>query len=158
MLVARMLRRLRHGPLRPLAPLWLFLGNIYRNFIWRFPRDAFVKHHIGPYGPFALHAYFAFSNFREWGKGHNNGFVPLIESCRGKNCVLDIGGHIGLVAISMGSVLAANGHVYCFEPSTINYSFLLKHLTANRIQNVRPIDLVIGAANDEVIFLSLIHI
>ena len=154
MLIASILRRLRHGPLRGLAPLWLFLGNRYRNFILRLPRDVFVKHHIGPYGPFSLHAYFAFSNFREWGKGHNNGFVPLIESCRGKDCVLDIGGHIGLVAISMGSVLGANGKVYCFEPSIINYTFLLKHLTANRIQNVRPIDLIVGSANDEVIFFE----
>ena len=149
-----MLRRLRHGPLRGLAPFWLPLGNCYRKFILRLPRDIFVTHHIGPYGPFALHAYFAFSNFREWGTDHNNGFVPLIESCRGKTCVLDIGGHIGLVAISMSSVISANGHVYCFEPSSINYTFLLKHLTANKAHNVRPIDLLVGSANDEVIFFE----
>lgn len=154
MIVAGILRRLRHGPFRGLGPLWLSLGNHYRSFILRLPRDLFVKHFIGPYGPFALHAYFAFSNFSEWGKDHNNGFVPLIESCRGKNCVLDVGGHIGLVAISMSSVVSANGQVYCFEPSTINYTFLLKHLAANRIENIKPIDRVVGSANDEVVFFE----
>ena len=154
MLVASVLRRLRHGPLRGLAPLWLSLGRRYRDFILRLPRDIFIKHHIGPYGPFALHAYFAFSNFSEWGKDHNNGFVPLIEACRGKHCVLDVGGHIGLVAIPMSNVVSENGQVYCFEPSLINYTFLLKHLAANRVQNVKPIDLIVGSADDEVIFFE----
>lgn len=154
MLIAGVLRRLRHGPLRGLAPLWLALGKSFRTIIFRFPRDVFVKHHIGPYGPFALHAYFAFSNFSDWGSNHNNGFVPLIESCRGKNCVLDIGGHIGLVALSMSDVISSKGLVYCFEPSAINYVYLLKHISANRVQNIKPIESLVGRSNDNVIFFE----
>ena len=154
MLVAGVLRRLRHGPLRGLAPLWLTLGKGYRTFILRFPRDVFVRHYIGPYGPFALHAYFAFSNFSDWGSNHNNGFVSLIESCRGKNCVLDIGGHIGLVALSMSGVISSKGRVYCFEPSAINYAYLLKHINANRVQNIKPMEFLVGSSDGKVIFFE----
>ena len=153
-MVATVLRRLRHGPLRRLAPVWLVLGKIYRAFILRFPRDVFVRHYIGPYGPFALHAYFTFSNFSDWGTNHNNGFTSLVESCRGKNCVLDIGGHIGLVALSMSGVISSEGRVYCFEPSAINYAYLLKHITANRVRNIKPIKLLVGCSDGEVIFFE----
>ena len=153
-MVAAALRRLRHGPLRRFTPIWLALGRVYRTFILLFPRDVFFTHYIGPYGPFALHAYFTFSNFSDWGSNHNNGFVSLVESCRGKNCVLDIGGHIGLVALSISGVISSKGRVYCFEPSAINYAYLLKHIDANKVQNIKPIELLVGSSDDEVIFFE----
>ena len=65
------LRRLRHGRLRRLGPLWRRLGNTYRMALRTSGGNWSVEHRIGPFGPFKLHGHLAFSNFEHWGGGHN---------------------------------------------------------------------------------------
>ncbi len=136
MTVLNTVRRLRHGPLKKLGPLWVFCGNAVRSVLRLVGRKLFVKQKIGRYGPFRLNANFMFSNFESWGDGHNNGFEATVEACRGKRCVLDVGGHIGLVTLPISQVLAPGGRVVTFEPSAANLQYLKQHLQANAVDNV----------------------
>lgn len=142
-----LLRRLRHGPLKRFNRQWLFLGRFYRLFIKKLGISTSVRIKIGNYGPFKLHPYFAFSNFENWNAGHNNGFEACIEACKGKKCVVDIGGHVGLVALPMSSTLAPNGKVFVFEPAAANYKYLNKHVIINKAHNISLYNCLIGDEN-----------
>lgn len=137
------LRYLRHGPLKALSPFWLVLGNVYRFCIRRL--NLVIPQNIGPYGPFLMDARFSFSDFRNWGSGHNNGFYKCIESCRGKTCVIDVGAHIGLVSLPALSVMASDGILVAFEPAMANRALLLRHLSLNGYkERVQLHDAVVG--------------
>jgi FkbM family methyltransferase len=140
-MLVQTLRRLRHGPLKMLEPFWLLLGKLYRQFIRCIP-GLKTKQYVNRYGPFSLDAKFTFSNFENWGHGHNEGFVSCIEECRGKRCVFDIGAHIGLVTLPMSQVVA--GEVYAFEPATANRNHLQHHLRYNKITNVKVQSFLVG--------------
>ncbi len=138
------LRSLRHGPLRGLGPLWVALGQVYRGSVRLLPLGGSTEQHIGAYGPFRMNARFAFSDFANWGGRHNNGFEACIEACRGRRCVLDVGAHIGLVALPLSQVMAETGRVYAFEPADANRRCLEEHLKLNRIENVEVVDALVG--------------
>jgi FkbM family methyltransferase len=125
----RLLRYLRHGPLRRFSPFWLWLGENYRRCVRG--TNLVIRQRIGPYGPFRLDARFAFSNFSNWGGGHNDGFRDCVKACRGKECVIDVGAHIGLVSLPALSVMAPAGTLVAFEPATANRNLLLRHLELN---------------------------
>jgi FkbM family methyltransferase len=153
--VIRRLRRLRHGPLKGLAPGWTAMGRLYRWAVRPFEGRGDANMRIGPFGPFRLNPRFAFSNFEEWGQQHNAGFKACIEACRGAHAVLDIGAHIGLVTIPAASVIAAGGKVYAFEPSAANGRTLRDHLRRNGLSNVEVIDALAGDSDrDEVPFFE----
>lgn len=146
------LRHLRHGPLKGLDPVWLFLGRLYRKSVRRVP-GLTVRQKIGPYGPFRLLPEFTFTDLENWGGAHNKGFISCIEACRGKCCVLDVGAHIGLVALPAASVLAEGGMLYAFEPAEANAQILHRHLKLNGLANVVVTQSLAGDKNaDEVDF------
>lgn len=144
------LRYLRHGPLKHFHRIWIPLGKYYQFLVKTFP-IVFppAKQKIGAYGPFCFHPCFAFSAFHQWGDRHNAGFAACIENCRNKHCVLDIGAHIGLVAMPMSRMLAPNGYVYAFEPANANRRYLNYHLKKNRIKNTKVIPLLVGNHNND---------
>ncbi|MBF0160010.1 MAG: FkbM family methyltransferase [Magnetococcales bacterium] len=129
-----LLRRWRHGRLKKLEPLWRVLGRGYRWLLRHSGRSITTSSCIGGYGPFTLDGHFAFSAFDQWGDRHNAGFVACVEACRGAQCVLDIGAHIGLVALPMASVVAAGGQVFAFEPARANHDYLVRHVALNQLQ------------------------
>jgi len=150
------LRYLRHGPLKRYQRFWISLGKCYQHAVKHLPFLPNAKQKIGPYGPFYFHPCFTFSPFNQWGNDHNAGFIACIESCRNKQCVIDIGAHIGLVAMPMSQVLAPNGKVYAFEPATANRRYLEYHLTKNHITNVEVLPVLVGNdIKDEVTFFEL---
>lgn len=144
MFLTSALRNLRHGSLKSLSPMWMVLGKYYRKIVENIP-GLKTAQKIGPYGPFELDAKFAFSNFETWGEGHNNGFESCIEESKSKSCVLDIGAHIGLVALPMSQ--AVSGTVYAFEPAAKNLMHLKNHIKYNKISNIHVIDSLVGAEN-----------
>lgn len=147
------LRRLRHGPLSRFDRIWVSLGRLARFVIAALPRST-VKQRIGPFGPFRLDAHFAFSNFAAWGQGHNNGFLATVEACRGKDCVFDIGGHIGLVTLPMSRAVAPAGRVFSFEPGEANLDYLRFHLARNDAANVEVVDALVGDSDGCVDFFE----
>ena len=138
------LRRLRHGPLRFLSPVWTPLGNLYRGTLARSGNSLTARQKIGGYGPFLMSGEFAFSDFENWGGGHNSGFRFCVEASRGKTCVLDIGAHIGLVTMPISRLLAPGGKVFAFEPSLANRETLKRHLALNDIDNVEIVGSLVG--------------
>lgn len=140
-MVTTILRWLRHGPFKKLSPFWVLLGNMYQKIIAYFPSLS-TQQYINTYGPFKLDAKFAFSNFKNWGAGHNEGFKQCIEDCRGQQCVIDVGAHIGLVSLPMSQVV--NGTVYAFEPAKANRQHLLSHIKRNHITNISVQDCLVG--------------
>jgi len=147
MTVFSILRYLRHGLLKFAGPLWIVLGLIYRFIIIRCGMKFAVSHSIGPYGPFHMQPEFAFSNFKDWGKKHNRAFTACVEAAKGKNCVLDVGAHIGLVTMPISKVLSPTGQVIAFEPSAANSKALKNHLVLNAISNVRVVNYLVGDKN-----------
>lgn len=151
------LRRLRHGALKGLDPLWLSLGRLYRGGLRHAPLRPSVSQKIGPYGPFKLDGEFAFSDFAAWGAdtGLNRGFAACIEACRGASCVFDVGAHIGLVTLPASQVLAPGGVLHAFEPAAANLGFLRRHIALNGLTNVTVEDSLVGAeANDAAPFFE----
>ena len=123
----------------------------YRKLILPFlnPNVFSVKKMIGPYGPFRFHPRFVFTDYSEWGKFHNSGFRLCVEECRGKKCVFDLGGHIGLLAMPMSRAVGSSGKVYVFEPAGENLKYLSSHLKLNGMENVEIIDCLAGASDLE---------
>ena len=148
-----LLRRLRHGPLAFLGPFWLRLGRGYRAVVRRLPFVS-VRQRIGPYGPFRLGAELAFSDLENWGGAHNRGFAACIEACRGKHSVLDIGAHMGFVALPAASVLGPGGRLHAFEPARANLRSLRRHVRMNRLEDRIAIhEVLVGAeTRDDVPF------
>ncbi len=142
------LRRLRHGPMKALGPVWLLLGRAYR-MACQAGLSRPSSQRIGPYGPFLLQPEFAFSNFENWGGAHNSGFRECIEACRGADCVFDVGGHIGLVTLPMSRAVAPGGRVYTFEPASGNLQCLRRHIADNDIRNVEVIDTLVGRTEED---------
>lgn len=50
--------------------------------------------------------------------------------------VLDIGAHIGLMAVVLGKKVKAGGRVYSFEPTPVSYGVLCKTIRINGLDNV----------------------
>lgn len=151
--VLETLRQLRHGRLARFDRSWLMLGRMARFILARMPRSTAAQK-IGPFGPFRLDSHFAFSNFAAWGEGHNNGFIATVEASRGKDCVLDVGGHIGLVTLPVSQMVAPGGRVFCFEPGKANLEYLRFHLSRNGVRNVEVIDALVGEVEGEVDFFE----
>jgi len=107
---------------------------------------------IGPYGPYKLDGRFTYADYESWGEhDHNSGFIACIEACRGKSCVLDIGGHIGLVSLPVASVLDDAGKVFAFEPAAANNRLLKRHIELNNANNIQVFDLLVGADEIEAV-------
>ena len=131
-----------------------FSGNIYRWLFRSLNLSTQVEHYIGPYGPFRLDGYFAFSDFKNWGGNHNNGFEPCIEACRSAKCFIDIGAHIGLVTLPAAKIMEGRGRVHAFEPSAVNLRFLQHHIAGNFLQNISVNDTLVGDEDSVVDFFE----
>jgi FkbM family methyltransferase len=146
----KILRWLRHGPLAFLGPAWPAIGRRYRSAVRRIP-GLTVKQKIGAYGPFRFISEFTFSKFEDWGSAHNKGFRYCVEACRGKTCVLDVGAHIGLVAMPIASVLGEGGRLYAFEPAAANARILRQHLALNGLHQVEVVETLVGEHDQKLV-------
>ena len=125
------------------SPIWHIFGKFYRLLISLFNINFCVNQKISKYGPFKIHCFFAFSNFKNWGNEKNSTFNLMINKCKNKKCIIDIGAHIGLMTLPLSSV-AKSSKIISFEPSNINRNFLRFHLIKNKITNVEVIDKLVG--------------
>ena len=143
------LRRLRHGPLRSLGPIWISLGRLYRGLLPFLPFKLTTTTRIGAYGPFILDGRFTFSRFDDWGTGKNACFQATVEACSGAMCVLDVGAHIGLITLPVSEKIAPQGRIFAFEPGDFNRALLVSHVEMNNIENVEVIPGLIGETDEE---------
>ena len=129
---------------RKLAPTWFLLGSIYRYFIKKLKINFYVNQKISIYGPFKLHCFFAFSNFRSWGTEKNSIFPLMMKKSKNKKCIVDIGAHIGLMTLPLSLKVKEDAKIISFEPSDINRKFLKLHILKNNIRNVDIINKIVG--------------
>lgn len=81
--------------------------------------------------------------------------MALLHSVVRPNSVcLDIGANIGAISLVMGH-LAAQGKVYSFEPSPVNYMYLQQNLMFNAAHNVEAIPYGAYDANTEIDFYDI---
>jgi FkbM family methyltransferase len=106
-----------------------------------------ISVNIGGKGIFKLSPQFYFSNWENFGEGHNSGFSYCLEQAKDKRVVLDIGAHIGLYSMPLSRRISPNGKIYSFEPSSINRSYLKQHLELNSIDNVEVQFCLVGKEN-----------
>lgn len=93
---------------------------------------------------FRIDYIFSRHKYKELGEKQNSGFLAWIEACRGKRMVFDVGAHIGLYTIPASQILAPDGKVLAFEPSTTNVFYLKKHLGYNQCRNVEIEQVLVG--------------
>ena len=67
-------------------PAWLLLGVIYRYIIKNLKINFYVNQKISNYGPFKIHCFFAFSNFKDWGLEKGSIFPLMMKKCKKKKC------------------------------------------------------------------------
>ncbi len=109
-----------------------------------FLRKEKILKNIGGQGNFYFDIKFAFSDFKTWGIGRNNGFKTLLKISTNKSFVFDLGAHIGLCTFPISRVLSKNGYVYSFEPSSINRYYLRKHKDYNKGKNILIFPYLVG--------------
>lgn len=63
-------------------------------------------------------------------------FAFVREKVKPGDTVLDIGGHIGLYAVTFGKLVQPSGKVYSFEPTPVTNQLLQKTVTINHLQQV----------------------
>ena len=98
-----------------------------------------------------LDCYFAFSDYKSFGDGHNNGFNKLLEISQDKKVVFDVGAHIGLCAIPLSHSIANDGVIYAFEPGAANVKFLKRNIAYNSIsiEKIKVLPYLVGAESKE---------
>lgn len=106
-----------------------------------------IRINIGGQGVFRMSPQFYFSNWENFGGGHNSGFLYCLEQAEKKKIVLDIGAHIGLYSMPLSRRIVPEGKVYSFEPSSINCAYLKQHLKLNNINNVEVQPYLVGREN-----------
>ena len=135
--------QLRNRKYKLLEPFWLWLGRSVRFVMLRLPLPSTVKM-IGQYGPFSMPSEFIFSKLESWGKGRNNGFEVYVRAARGKQCILDIGAHVGFTVLPVAKQIGGEGVVHAFEPSRINAKKLKEAVRLNEFRNVVIHEVLVG--------------
>ncbi|MDF2681166.1 MAG: hypothetical protein K0R47_2356 [Brevibacillus sp.] len=92
-------------------------------------------------------------HFIQTEKGYYEHYViqPLKKVVQPDFICLDIGANIGTISLAL-SYLANQGKVYAFEPSNINYSYLVKNIAENQITNIEPLHLGVFDRNGTIHF------
>ncbi|WP_419878843.1 FkbM family methyltransferase [Brevibacillus centrosporus] len=86
-------------------------------------------------------------------KGYYEHYVisPLKKVIQPDFICLDIGANIGTISLAL-SYLANQGKVYAFEPSHINYPYLVKNIAENQVKNIEPLHLGVFDRNGTIHF------
>lgn len=80
---------------------------------------------------------FPTSYFRYFpGDYEKDNFLVIQESVKKDDVAIDIGAHIGLMAVVLGKTVGANGKVYSFEPTPKSFEVLNKTIQLNHLQKI----------------------
>lgn len=145
-----MLQKLRKNPLLRRAKK---LRSIGKSIFWSILKVLTYRRGVpilvGGKNKLRLNCKFLFSRYETWGQRHNDGFDNLLEICKNKQTVVDIGAHIGLCALPVSQVIASTGMVHAIEPAQSNYQYLNQHVQYNKIQNIKTYSLLVGDSNED---------
>lgn len=64
-----------------------------------------------------------------------NGYLKYYRPKKG-DVIVDVGSYQGVFALYVSQLVGDSGRVICFEPSPINFNYLLKNIKLNKIRNI----------------------
>ncbi len=71
----------------------------------------------------------------------------LTDHVRAGSTALDVGAHIGSIAVPMARLVGPSGQVYAFEPQHVAYRQLVHNLRLNDLGQAVPLRFAVGAEN-----------
>lgn len=115
---------------------------LYRSLGGRFlVRANFTK------GPLASHHFECWSSEKYFILGSDvekNLQQSAAKFIKQGNIVYDIGAHVGYMALLFSALVGSNGHVFAFEPSTVNFPRLKRNLELNPTARITPIQAAVS--------------
>jgi FkbM family methyltransferase len=66
------------------------------------------------------------------------------QSLRPGDVVFDIGAHVGYFTLLASRLVGPQGRVFAFEPLPVNVEYLMRHVRANRLNNVEILPVAVG--------------
>ena len=136
--------------LKEYGPKNLSLRKFFRKIINILFRNGIFIHLGNKYKVKVIPDFIGYVNF---GGKHNMGWNDCIDSLNGDETFFDIGAHIGLYTLP-AAIKLSKGKVYAFEPATINYKILTKHIKMNSLVNVEAKNLLVGDLDKNVKFFE----
>ncbi len=117
------------------------------------PGDITIKHHwTGE--RIILHS-FRHKGYWFHGRKRESESMALCAQLIGEgDVVIDVGGHIGYMALYFASVVGARGITYSFEPASSNLTYLRKNVECATHKNVVLIEKAVGSENGFATFWS----
>lgn len=106
------------------VPLIMYADTHYQHHILNTQRKSLYEPHI----------------LAEW-----------MEICKGKKCILDIGGYNGMFGI-IAAKLNPDAKVFIFEPDATNFRHMAKNVELNKLSNVTPLKIALSDREGEIIF------
>lgn len=106
---------------------------------------------------FGHHEDTQFQEFKKNGSWAEFTLSYLAELIRPDAVCLDIGAHVGIMAIAMASI-ATRGRVYAFEGSPETANALKTSVARNKIRNVDAFSMVLGRADEAVKFFDIAEV
>ena len=136
--------------LKEYGPKNLSLRKFFRKILNILFRNGIFIHLGNKYKVKVIPDFIGYVNF---GGKHNMGWNDCIDSFKGDEIFFDIGAHIGLYTLP-AAIKLKKGKVYAFEPATINYKILIKHIKMNNLENVVAQNLLVGDDDKNVRFFE----
>jgi len=132
------------------GPKNLLLRKFFRKILKKLFREGVFIYLGNKYKVKIIPDFIGYVNF---GGKHNIGWNDCIDSLNGDETFFDIGAHIGLYTLP-AAIKLSKGKVYAFEPATINYKILTKHIKMNSLVNVEAKNLLVGDLDKNVKFFE----
>ena len=92
--------------------------------------------------------------FRYFPEDYEKENFSLINTVVNKDdVVIDIGAHIGLMAVVLGKRVGENGKVYSFEPTPYSFTVLKETIKLNKLEKtVSPVNMAVAATSGSIEF------
>jgi FkbM family methyltransferase len=106
-----------------------------------------ILHHHWTGDKFQLHS-FTHKGYWFYGRARNRAILERVRSLIGSaDCILDVGGHIGYTAVYFSWLVGSSGHVYVFEHSPDNLTYLRRNVELCARRNIT---VVASASSDQI--------
>ncbi|MGQ9635776.1 MAG: FkbM family methyltransferase [Bryobacteraceae bacterium] len=110
------------------------------------PGDITIRHHWTGEAV-RLHAFRHKGYWFYGGEREKRSMLFIRVLIAADDVVLDVGGHIGYMAMYFGSLVGPHGRVFTFEPGTNNLPYIRRNVSHARYSNVLLVEKAVGAEN-----------
>lgn len=107
--------------------------------------DVIIRHHWTG-DPIVVHS---FKHKGYWYRGRRREYDTMVAFRRllnGGDIVIDVGAHIGYIAVFFGDLVGSSGHVYAFEPGLNNLPYTRRNCANCHYRNISLIEMAISSS------------